>query len=342
MVRRTFLYWCLLSCISAAFVLKTHADKKKETGIVPESSLREYIKFFDFANGPIPEYEKRASLIIMPIEGDFIRIRSNGILNKIDATATAAYIKKVLPQYFAVIPPIRPWPQDMFKTIINKGTLEFVLSSQPATYLDLTEKDIREYINHFFNGHRITKAPFYFEGGNIMFDRLNGRSYVFTDSTYKKHSVKKIFKADKEINLPFSDVHIHLDEMLLFLGNGRVCVAYLVENNLTKQKELKHFSDLEFMLSKSRETLTALGYSIVDIPVDYSDVRNGTTLLNCIQFKDHSKLSNIIVPQFDDTNEELFRQAVDIYRQEVYKVHIIRDVTAPFDGSLHCITNVIF
>ncbi|MFC1563031.1 hypothetical protein ACFL4Z_03170 [candidate division KSB1 bacterium] len=339
--RRAFLYWCLLSCISAAFVLKTDAGKKKEPGIVPESSLREYIKFFDFANGPIPEYEKRAAIVIMPGEGDKIRIGHNGIINEIDATATAAYIRKVLPEGSFTISPISPWAQDMFKTTINKGTLEFVLSSKPPSFLVSTEEEIREFINCIFNGHRIIKAPFSFEGGGIMFDRLNGKIYVFTDSTHKEHDVKAIFKADKEINLPFADIRIHLDEILIFLGYRKVCIAYIVGNNLT-EKEAKHFSNLNRMLSKSRKVLTSLGYSIVDIPVDYSDVRNGTTHLNCIQFKDRSNLSNIIVPHFENTNEELFKQVIDIYRREVDRVHPIRDITAPFDGSLHCITNVIF
>ncbi len=174
-----------------------------------------------------------------------------------------------------------------------------------------------------------------------MFDRLNGKTYVFTNSAYKEYDVKKTFKTDKQINLPFGDAHLHLDEILLFLGSGRVCVADIKENNLTGEEENRFFN-LNGMLSKTRETLSALCYFIIDIPVDYSDVRNGTTHLNCIQFKDHFHLSNIIVPHFDNTNEELFKQVINIYRQEIDKVHIVKDITAPYDGSLHCITNVLF
>ena len=339
--RRTFLYFCLLSFISVSCDIKTDIGINKETVIFPEALLKRYIKFFGFVQGPIPEYEKRASIVIIPCEDYEFRIQlHNGTITRVDVTDTVADIKKVLPAGGADISSITYWPQDMFKIIINKGTLEFVLPSQIPWHLNLTEEDVLKYINYFFNGHRVTKAPFYFDGGDIIFDRMNGRSYVFTDSTYKEQDVKAVFKADIEINLPFEDSFLHLDEILLFSGHSRVCVASIEGNNLTGKEE-KHFSDLKAMLSKSRETLTALGYSIVDIPVDYSDVRNGTTYLNCIQFKDHSNLSNIIVPQFENTNQELFRQAIDIYKQEFVKVHLARDVIAPFNGSLHCITHII-
>ncbi len=197
---------------------------KEQTAIFPYERLREYIRLFGFSQGPIPEYEKRASIIIVPRDHYIFRFElPNGTRDSCDVTDTAADIKKVLPAGGSDISSITHWPQDMFKVIINKGTLEFILSSQTPWHLNLTEEDILEYINYFFDGHRITKAPFYFDGGDILFDRFNGKSYVFTDSTHKEHDVKGTFKADIAINLPFEDDFIHLDEILLFVGHGRVC-----------------------------------------------------------------------------------------------------------------------
>jgi hypothetical protein len=328
--------------ITLSCVPKTDPAIEEHTGFFSDADLRECIKLFGFVQGPIPEYEKRALIVIIPCDHYIFRFDlPNGTRDSCDVTDTAADIKKVLPPGGIDISSITHWPQDIFKVIINKGTLEFILSSQTPWHLDLTEDNIREYINYFFNGHTITKAPFSFDGGDILFDRFNGKIYVFTDSTHKEHDVKGIFKADKSINLPFEDDSIHLDEILLFFGHGRVVVASIRGYNLTKEEE-KRFSHLAVMLSKSRDILSSLGYSIVNIPVDYSDIRNGTTHLNCIQFKDRSNLSNIIVPQFENTNQELFNQVISLYKQEVVSVHIARDVIAPFDGSLHCITHIIF
>ncbi|MBA7532424.1 hypothetical protein ES705_24650 [subsurface metagenome] len=332
-----FILSITISCDS-----KTDFATIEQTAIFPEKLLKEYIKSINFVHGPIPEYEKRASIIIVPRDHYIFRFElPNGTRDSCDVTDTASDIKKILPAGGSDISSITHWPQDMFKVIINKGTLEFILSSQTPWHLSLTEEDILEYINYFFDGHRITKAPFYFDGGDILFDRFNGKSYVFTDSTHKEHDVKGTFRADKSINLPFEDDCIHLDEILLFVGHGRVCVASIIGYNLTKEEE-KRFSHLSGMLSKSRDILSSLGYSIVNIPVDYSDIRNETTHLNCIQFKDHSNLSNIIVPLFENTNQELFKQVISLYRQEVVNVHLARDVIAPFGGSLHCITHIIF
>ena len=327
--------------ISSFSDTNTNHSFKEETSLFSAIDLSSFIKFYGFPHGPIPEYEKRASIIIIPLSKYTFTFKSpNGKFYDCDFTDTIADIKKLLPPGSIFIPPITTWSQDLFKVIVNKGTLEFILSSKIPSYLDSTEDKIRKYINRAFYGHKITKAPFYFEGGDILFDRINGKSYVFTDSTYKNYDVKDTFKADIEINLPFNDYSIHLDEILLFLGSGRVCVADIKENNLTYEEE-NRFLNLNSMLSKTRETLSALGYSIVNIPVDYSDIRNGTTHLNCIQFKDYHNRSNIIVPRFYNSYHKHFQQVIDIYKREVFYVHPVIDVLAPFNGSLHCITLLI-
>ncbi len=102
---RAFLYLFLPLVFALSCDNKTDYGIKEETGLFPEARLKKSIKFYGYARGPIPEYEKRASIVIMPNKGDSIPVILNGKPLIIDATALSADIINVLPRDCGTISP---------------------------------------------------------------------------------------------------------------------------------------------------------------------------------------------------------------------------------------------
>lgn len=335
-----------LAVFGAGLLARTRRGPRVLAPPLGEEALQALVERTGVVDGPIPEYRKRASLVVMPRVSASVHAFS-GRSEIIDNSATIEDIVVALPDDAWLLPPYCLWNQDPFTIVIHNGRLRCVLPSSPPHYSPAVNFDsLSGYLRFLLGDVEILRAPFPFEGGNLRFDEVDGLRFAFGDfSDVDEESVCRVFRVDRAIHLA-SDVALrgaalHLDEFLIFLGNHTAGIVSLSPHDGVTHDE--PFRRLEQDLERARAILgDRLGYTIVDLQTSRADFAASCAFTNCLQFCERDGRHHIMAPDFGNLYEpQTLTRALDVYRNAGAVVHRVRIVTAAYSGGLHCLTNVL-
>jgi hypothetical protein len=311
-----------------------------------EHELRALVERSGVSDGPIPEYRKRASLVVLPRETATVNV-AGGRSVHVDNSAGLDDLTALLPAKAWLLPALCLWNQDPFTAVVRDGGLRCVLPNVTPRYSPNADfETVSSYLRFFLGDIEITRAPFAFEGGNLRFDVAASERLAFGDfEGVDQATVCRIFRVDRAVDLgcriSLRGTGLHLDEFVIFLGDHRAGVVQLTAPD--DGTESAALQALEAHLERVRGVLgDVLGYAIVDLPCARADFVASRTYANCLQYTDCGGHRHILVPDYGPLqNQQALARTLDAYRTSGAIVDQVRIATAAFSGGLHCLTNMI-
>jgi agmatine/peptidylarginine deiminase len=258
---------------------------------------------------------------------------------------------------------IELWAQDVGEPMVIDGRERFLVSrrmpasmGQPAK-MSADRKRVAEIV---FGEDSVLDAPFVFEGGNLAFD--SGRVMVGTndisrtlacpgesrnrrqvlDDIGETFGGVEVIEIGRETQSPLLQ---HIDQAFVLL-DGKNAVACRVDGGGldAESRQLQHYVG----------QLGELGYRVHYLDHTASDLSGYRSSINVVPFIDReSKRGRILLPVFPGEVRESAKvadrgalvgkaaRAFDLYRDLGYEPSVVRDVTHPLGGNVHCVLNVL-
>lgn len=338
-----------------------YGGKKRDTGS-PEKADQYLRRLYTDLLKSLPEYTE-IEIILQPDDQILVEmmIKNLGIKNKITFHLVDSEIGN-----------IEEWAQDLGEAIKVNGQEKFLkpLSLSLDDNLQATKrvKTRNQSIDQAFGSANVVPASFYFEGGNITYDKTDDGLRVFVgyndiDNTqyyYEKNGVKKTLEEiAKMISNQFGGAEVvimgterqpkeifHLDQSFIILADQQVVLNKIDDETPAAES-----------LIIMRKQLENLGYKISNIDLSQSDLTNSFISTNAIPYVDkQTKERKIIFPVFPgevngnfDNLAELTpdilqgkgKQTFEIYQKLGYRPVPVRDFSHVLKGNTHCISNVL-
>ncbi len=269
------------------------------------------------------------------------------------------------------------WTQDLFEVIQSPTGNPIILVSDVHKYYysskgkyTQTYRD-NSYISSLSSvGIDVQLVPLAFMGGNILVDEFEGEKVIFcggdvfkktrtvwkafydsniSDSQIKK-LIKKIFNANSVVVFSSDSIQprlmFHLDQAMLFLPDGNVCIARIVKSNIKNKSDMDEIRDVEIFLTKVREKLQKIGYQILDIEMSEQNLLHFQHYINAIPYTDAvTGNKKILMPVFLSNQPDLDRKLIDdnINTLEAAGYQVIQVPTEvnEINGGIHCMVNVL-
>jgi agmatine/peptidylarginine deiminase len=261
------------------------------------------------------------------------------------------------------------WSQDFGEFIRINGDDRFLVSAIPHSSMGASHHmaEARHRIAaSIFGEAKVVTARFVFEGGNLLFDRVNGRLRVLigeNDIRFSKDSLARQGFSMSErtvaetISKQFGGAEVvvlrgrqterlpHIDQAMILLRGG-VAVLTTLDDDSQEARLLEGY----------REQLESLRYRILELPHSAADIEQFRTSVNAVPFthRDSGK-DMVIFPVFPGEVREdaptILRESDLIgkasatykaFRAARYHPLPVRDVAHAAGGNIHCITNVIY
>ncbi|MCK4910124.1 MAG: agmatine deiminase family protein [Thermodesulfovibrionales bacterium] len=217
-------------------------------------------------------------------------------------------------------------------------------------------------------GIEFKKLPLVFKGGNVLVDKLGGRSIAFaggdvirdTQLVLEATLGKKVSSAEVveglKLYLNVDRVKVigrqtsqpvkmfHLDQAMVLLPGGVAAVTRIVDYELASAS--REVDEVRCLLGELRAELRALGYTIVDIAATVEDVENFRYYVNGVPYVNKSTgkrefLMPLFKASFEGDNWELFRSNISSIESLGYMVIPVYTRANERRGGIHCIVNVI-
>ena len=261
------------------------------------------------------------------------------------------------------------WAQDLSERVTVDGEERFLVPMAIDENVSYNGKlaESRQRVARIVFDDRIVEADFLFEGGNLAFDRVAGRTRVFigyndvllTIENYKRRG--RSLNADAVVRLVSDDFGgaevivmgreqqspflFHLDQTFILLGPDLAVVNRIVGPPSRERRQLEN----------AAATLKSLGYRIHFIDHTQADVEGYRVSINAVPFVDEKTgQKKVIFPVFPGeakgtpqgrlTREDLKGKslaAYEAYEKVGYAPIPIRDFAHIVGGNTHCIANVL-
>jgi hypothetical protein len=207
-----------------------------------------------------------------------------------------------------------------------------------------------------------------FKGGNVLVDEFRGKRIAFvggdvirdtimvmsrtTDGNITDDDVVERLRDDLKVERvviiggdePQPLKMFHLDQAMVLLGGGVAGVTRVVD---WKEGIIDHdLNDVDRFLSRLRDTLTRLGYTIMDMDATIGDVLDYRYYVNGVPYINRrTKQREFLFPMFKSSLRSPGR---DIYLNNIKKLEKLGYRVLPVytesnrrHGGLHCMVNVI-
>ena len=261
------------------------------------------------------------------------------------------------------------WSQDFGELIRIDGHERFLVSDIPddsmgaAHHMAETRRRIAASI---FGEAKIVRAEFVFEGGNLLFDRVDGRLRVligendirFSKDTLRRQGVSISERTVAEtISKQFGGAEVvvlhgrrtellrHIDQAMVLLRGG-VAILATVDDDSQEAR----------LLDGYREQLESLRYRVLEIPHSGSDIERFRMSTNAVPFTHRDSGDDMVIfPVFPGevreeapailSESDLIGKASAAYkafRAARYHPLPVRDFAHVVGGNTHCITNVVY
>jgi hypothetical protein len=262
------------------------------------------------------------------------------------------------------------WAQDLGERMLVDGDERFLVPMpiDPAVAYNGELSLWRRRVSQTLFGSNLLEADFVFEGGNLAFDRVDGRLRVFvgyndvllTIENYRRLGRRLDADAVKGlVSATFGGAEVvvvgreqqsprlfHLDQAFMLLADNVAVVNRLVGPPTREQRQLE----------ATRTALEGLGYRTIPIDHTQADIEGYRTSTNGVPFVDaDTGEKKVIFPVFPGevrgtpqgrlTLDHLTGKALAAFRAyEAAGYHPIpiRDFAHIVGGSTHCITNVVY
>jgi hypothetical protein len=273
-----------------------------------------------------------------------------------------------------------PWAQNLGEAIRVDGKEVFLIPMDVHPKVDPRQSGIQKERNRIvreaFGEERVRQADFFFQGGNLAFDRGEKGLRVFVGFDDIAITCRNHAAAGKEISLeaaarlvssgfggaevvvmgtkPQSKSFFHIDHSFVLLGGGRAVCSQIRPPARTRGD--RHAEDIA-VHEYYREQLRRLGYGTVDIVHTVSDVLAARSSANAIPFVDReSGRKRVFFPVFPGeavkgsyaktslSESDLLgkaREAFRAYAGAGYEPIPVRDASHTKSGGIHCLLNVL-
>ncbi|MEZ5290892.1 MAG: agmatine deiminase family protein [Vicinamibacterales bacterium] len=262
------------------------------------------------------------------------------------------------------------WAQDLGERVAVGGEDRFLVPmpvDERVAYNGELSRSRQRVARQVF-GDRIVDAGFVFEGGNLAFDRVDGRTRVFIGYNDVRLTIENYRRRGRTVDAAAvsglvadafdgADVTVvgretqspllfHLDQAFVLLGDGVAVVNRIVGPPSREQRQLE----------ATAARLKALGYRLLPIDHTQADVESYRVSTNAVPFVDETTgRRTIIFPVFPGevrkgapagrlTREVLAGKALAAYRAYESAGYLpvpIRDFAHLVGGNTHCIANVL-
>lgn len=278
-----------------------------------------------------------------------------------------------------LIPKGTIWAQDLFEVAVNSKNQNQILISEIYKMLYSTESKSNDqevnvnpdnlYLDNLLPKEIKTKrTPLAFMGGNLLVDKFNGKTIAFIgwdvfkdskilwqayfekdlDYTNFKKMLKKFLNVDELYMIgskkPQPSYMFHLDQTMIFLGDGVVGVTNLVGDAPAEYKKEVEYTHA--FLLETRTLLRQLGYRIISIDTSIQNLLKYRFPTNSIPYIDKiSGEKKLLIPiQMGKipTDEKVIIEKNSIaFNKAGYEVIQVPTEASNFNGGIHCLINVI-
>lgn len=277
------------------------------------------------------------------------------------------------------------WTQDFGEVVWRDGKflflvpMEFPQGRREASYAERTmaiqTRDRKRILIEAFGATSVRETPFYFEGGNMTFDRAGNEmlrvfvGYNDIDKTVAAYEalgrritpqeieslISREFGGAEVVVMgvqPQSKYTFHLDQSFLLLAKKTVVINKPAgsADNYTIQQQ-----------SFYRAQLEGLGYTLFSIVHTQDDLAAYRSSVTAVPFVDReTNTRKVIFPVFEGETRQSWdllgktteplqpedllgkaRRAYNVYERAGYEPLPIRETTSPQGSAIHCLTNVI-
>lgn len=277
------------------------------------------------------------------------------------------------------------WAQDFGESVVENGQSKFLIPMQiePNDFSDTLRTDMqrlrkrRNVSQQYFGEKAIITAPFYFGGGNLTCDYVNGQLTVFIGSGDVTRTIdiyselgRRLSPADVAalISEQFhgapvvimghleqhSQLNFHIDQSFIFLQDQRV-VMNMYDPHGVRESDI----EIEYVQQQQEyyiQQLEALGYDVHLLQNTGRDLELSYSSINAVPFV-HKMTGEptIIFPVFPNEIEGDFKDrnnlvdrllgkaqaAYHLYAKLGYTPIPVRDFANIHLGNTHCLTNVL-
>lgn len=204
------------------------------------------------------------------------------------------------------------WSQDFGEFIRLRGEGRFLVSDIPHSSMGashLMAKARRRIAVSIFGEAKVVTAPFIFEGGNLLFDRVDGLLRVFVGENDIRYSSDSLARQGFSMNArsvaqmiskQFGGAEVivlrgrqteqlrHIDQAMVLLRGG-VAVLTTINDGTQEARLLEGYG----------EQLASLGYRILELPHSATDIEQSWMSTNAVPFRHRdSGEDTVIFPVF--------------------------------------------
>lgn len=269
------------------------------------------------------------------------------------------------------------WAQDLFESAMDKNGKPLLLIPEVYKWFfcaDASEPYKVKSDNLFLEslaskGFNLQKVPLTFRGGNVLVDRFQGRSVAFcggdmvrlTQTVWRatrdrvpaavevKDMLKQALGVDDCVIVGDKSVQpehlFHLDQAMVFLGNGLAAVTRIVEEQNPSPSN-GGISEVRSFLIELRNILLEKGYQIVDLETPARDILKRRYPANGIPYTDPETRERIfLMPVYSYPRSSSSMKYVNKNRSALeengYRVVLVSTTADRNYGGIHCLAHVI-
>ncbi len=270
------------------------------------------------------------------------------------------------------------WAQDLFEAAVAPDGRTLLLVSCAhkcfSSAEDRTDRKVLSdnlYLDRLDSEDvKVRRLPLAFKGGNVLVDDVLGRRIVFcgADSIrvsriawrtlrgeeLSDHMIAAMFEevlgADRVVivggSRPQPERMYHLDQAMMPLHDRVAAVARIVGQRPRLEPDAARVRHVETFLDELRQTLSKLGYTLVDIETTVDNVLHYQHYVNAVPYvDDRTGKRTILMPVFrnaqTDRDRELVRKNTEKLESLGYTIVHVETTADELYGGIHCLINVL-
>ncbi len=271
-----------------------------------------------------------------------------------------------------------PWAQDLFEAAVDRDGRPVLVIPEVHKWFVCPDQGAPcrvESDNRFLDGLTtaglsLRRVALTFRGGNVLVDRHRGKTLVFCggdalrltrtvwratrdrvpDAREVKERLRRSLGADEVLVISPRRVQprllFHLDQAMVFLGDGRVGVTRLVQERKAPQEPEGDVAAVEKLLAEIRRVLRERGYRILDLATPLKDLLHRRFSANGIPYTDpetgtRTYLMPVYSPQSLHALPDHVRQNRSALERIGYRVVLVPTTANRSYGGIHCLANVV-
>ena len=270
------------------------------------------------------------------------------------------------------------WAQDLFESAVDRGGRPVLLIPEVHKWFvcpDASKPDRVVSDNGFLKalgkrGFRLQKTPLTFRGGNVLVDRFQGKLVAFCggdvfrltrtvwcatrDGEFSpaeaEDTLKRLLGVDEVVVLGAErsqpEYLFHLDQAMAFLGDGRVAVTRIVQDDGVLPRRALAVSEVRDFLKELRRMLRDRGYCIVDLETPAMDLLAHRYPVNGIPYTDpDTENRTFLMPVYSSpappSPPPSLERNCSALERHGYRVILVPTTADKNYGGIHCLAHVI-